>query len=44
MLWERASVPLSPDCALDEWAREHRAEARLDSLRRLLRSREGAPD
>jgi ribosome biogenesis GTPase / thiamine phosphate phosphatase len=32
-------------CALDEWAREHHAEARLDSLRRLLRSREGtAPD
>jgi ribosome biogenesis GTPase len=31
---------LSPDCALDEWAREHHAEARLDSLRRLLRSRE----
>ena len=26
---------------LDEWAREHHAEARLDSLRRLLRSREG---
>jgi ribosome biogenesis GTPase len=38
---------LSPGCALDEdeWAREHHAEARLDSLRRLLRSREGtAPD
>jgi ribosome biogenesis GTPase / thiamine phosphate phosphatase len=36
---------LSSDCALDEWAREHHAEARLDSLRRLLRSREGtAPD
>jgi ribosome biogenesis GTPase / thiamine phosphate phosphatase len=32
---------LAPDCALDEWAREHHAEARLDSLRRLLRSREG---
>ena len=31
----------SPDCALDAWAREHHAEARLDSLRRLLRSREG---
>ncbi|HZR49048.1 MAG TPA: ribosome small subunit-dependent GTPase A [Streptosporangiaceae bacterium] len=28
-------------CALDEWAREHHAEARLDSLRRLLASREG---
>ena len=36
---------LSPDCALDEWAREHHAEARLDSLRRLLHSREGTgPD
>ena len=48
---------LSPGCALDEWggpggtaprretAREHHAEARLDSLRRLLRSREdAAPD
>ena len=36
---------LSPDCALDAWAREHHAEARLDSLRRLLRSREGtSPD
>jgi ribosome biogenesis GTPase len=28
-------------CGLDEWAAEHGAEARLDSLRRLLRSREG---
>jgi ribosome biogenesis GTPase len=36
---------LSVDCALDAWAREHHAEARLDSLRRLLRSREGnSPD
>ncbi len=35
---------LSGGCALDEWAREHHAQARLDSLRRLLRSREGAPD
>ena len=35
---------LSPGCGLDEWAREHHAEARLDSLRRLLRSREGVPD
>jgi ribosome biogenesis GTPase / thiamine phosphate phosphatase len=36
---------LSPGCCLDEWAREHHAGARLDSLRRLLRSREGAgPD
>jgi ribosome biogenesis GTPase / thiamine phosphate phosphatase len=31
-------------CALDEWAREHHAEARLDSLRRLLHSREGGVD
>jgi ribosome biogenesis GTPase / thiamine phosphate phosphatase len=30
------------DCALDDWAREHGGEARLDSLRRLLRSRDGA--
>jgi ribosome biogenesis GTPase len=36
---------LSPGCALDGWAREHHAEARLDSLRRLLRSQEGtSPD
>ena len=36
---------LSPGCALDEWSREHHAQARLDSLRRLLRSREDtAPD
>jgi ribosome biogenesis GTPase / thiamine phosphate phosphatase len=36
---------ISPDCALDKWAREHHAEARLDSLRRLLHSREGtSPD
>ena len=33
---------LGGDCELSEWAREHGAEARLDSLRRLLRSREGA--
>ncbi len=32
---------LEEDCALDDWAREHGAEARLDSLRRLLRSRDG---
>jgi ribosome biogenesis GTPase / thiamine phosphate phosphatase len=31
---------LAEGCALDEWAREHGAEARLDSLRRLLRSRD----
>ena len=30
-------------CALDDWAREHHAEARLDSLRRLLAARY-APD
>jgi ribosome biogenesis GTPase / thiamine phosphate phosphatase len=35
---------LSPDCALDEWAAAHHAEARLDSLRRLLRNRTAAPD
>ncbi|HTX29258.1 MAG TPA: ribosome small subunit-dependent GTPase A [Streptosporangiaceae bacterium] len=35
---------LSPGCGLEEWARTHHAVARLDSLRRLLRSREGAPD
>jgi ribosome biogenesis GTPase len=34
---------LAQDCALDEWAREHNATARLNSLRRLLRSRE-SPD
>jgi ribosome biogenesis GTPase / thiamine phosphate phosphatase len=33
---------LSPDCALDEWAAAHDAKDRLDSLRRLLRSRESA--
>jgi ribosome biogenesis GTPase len=33
----------SDGCALDEWAREHHAEARLDSLRRLLTART-APD
>ena len=33
---------LGADCALDEWVAEHGgAQARLDSLRRLLRSREG---
>jgi ribosome biogenesis GTPase / thiamine phosphate phosphatase len=31
---------LDEDCALDEWAREHGATTRLDSLRRLLRSRD----
>jgi ribosome biogenesis GTPase len=35
-----------PDCALDDWVRDQgsdpRLVARLDSLRRLLRSREGA--
>jgi ribosome biogenesis GTPase len=37
---------LEPDCALDDWVRDQgndpRLVARLDSLRRLLRSREGA--
>jgi ribosome biogenesis GTPase len=33
---------LSPGCGLDEWALTHHAQARLDSLRRLLRSRESA--
>src|SRR6202012_1322227 len=33
---------LSPGCALDAWAAEHDAVARLESLRRLLRSRESA--
>jgi ribosome biogenesis GTPase len=33
---------LSEGCALDEWAAAHNAKARLDSLRRLLRSRESA--
>ena len=36
---------LAPDCGLDEWVAEHGDDpalaARLDSLRRLLRSREG---
>ncbi len=33
---------LSEGCALDEWARAHNAQTRLDSLRRLLRSRDSA--
>ena len=33
---------LSADCALDEWAAAHHAQTRLDSLRRLLRSRDAA--
>jgi len=33
---------LSQGCALDEWALRHHAKARLDSLRRLLRSRDSA--
>ena len=32
---------LETGCGLDEWAAGHGATARLDSLRRLLRSREG---
>ncbi len=35
---------LSPGCALDEWAAAHDATARLESLRRLLRSRESSSD
>ena len=53
--WPRASAGcppgcthLSADCALDDWVAEHDASgalaARLDSLRRLLRSREGTDD
>jgi ribosome biogenesis GTPase / thiamine phosphate phosphatase len=33
---------LSEGCALDEWALSHQAKSRLDSLRRLLRSRDSA--
>jgi ribosome biogenesis GTPase len=33
---------LSANCALDEWAATHGAGPRLESLRRLLRSREAA--
>ncbi len=33
---------LDENCALDDWVREHGGAARLDSLRRILRSREGA--
>jgi len=40
----RGCTHLEQDCALDDWAREHGAEARLDSLRRLLRSREGGDE
>jgi ribosome biogenesis GTPase / thiamine phosphate phosphatase len=36
--------PAPGDCGLDAWAAAHHAEARLDSLRRLLRSRDSAPD
>ena len=32
---------LAPSCTLDGWVAEHGGAARLDSLRRLLRSREG---
>lgn len=36
---------LQPDCGLDAWVEEGRASrARLDSLRRLLASREGEPE
>ena len=33
---------LGPDCGLTAWAAEHGAQARLDSLRRLLTSRDAA--
>ena len=33
---------VSEGCALDDWAVTHHAQARLDSLRRLLTSRESA--
>jgi ribosome biogenesis GTPase / thiamine phosphate phosphatase len=33
---------LGPECALDGWAASHGAAARLDSLRRLLRSRDSS--
>ena len=32
---------LEKGCALDDWVREHGGAARLDSLRRILRSQEG---
>jgi ribosome biogenesis GTPase / thiamine phosphate phosphatase len=35
---------LSEGCALDEWAASRHAEARLDSLRRLLRTRDSAAE
>lgn len=35
---------LSEGCGLDAWAASHQASARLDSLRRLLRSRDSAAD
>jgi ribosome biogenesis GTPase / thiamine phosphate phosphatase len=35
---------LSENCALDEWAAAHDAQPRLDSLRRLLGSRESTVD
>jgi ribosome biogenesis GTPase len=41
----RACTHLQPDCALDAWvAGGHADAARLDSLRRLLESREGESD
>jgi ribosome biogenesis GTPase / thiamine phosphate phosphatase len=47
----RGCTHLQEDCALDDWVASQRGarnrarlEARLDSLRRLLRSREGADD
>ena len=41
----RGCTHLEPDCALDDWVRDQGGDARLvtrlDSLRRLLRSKEG---
>ena len=41
----RGCTHLEPDCALDDWVRDQGGDSRLvmrlDSLRRLLRSREG---
>jgi ribosome biogenesis GTPase len=36
---------LAAECALDDWVRQGHADpTRLESLRRLLASREGTPD
>jgi ribosome biogenesis GTPase len=41
MIAPDGSIGAPEGCALDEWARDHGAQTRLDSLRRLLISREG---